>query len=842
MGEIATFLIDMVVTHMEIFNVQIEEPLSLLVETKIAGKSVKVTSSRIHVNQFVANRELELAMEPSALRQVLEDKGMTMGSVYQGSTLGTATMAFPLEFLDKISSTMNDLLHEETLDLVRRANVVGTISILIRLTLKCENPLENQPLGKSVSRASRISLVPPRKERTGPESCASQGPTLNPQDVMFLFGDPDPLLKVPSEPCSELPPQEGDERLFLDLERYKSLENRRSIFPKNDPCPKQKPSFSKLKQLTQEYSNIIDSVAGKVKQMELPTSPVVTELPSEATMATPVHTPRTPVPTFKERNIPVPIRSDLEKGVKPIRFCPVCLYSMSWMPKFAQCPRCYTKAIPFLEGHPNENMTADDIMAEQLVRPAASPGAEDFCDPVCEKVRRQNLSDNECPPCRCTCTKGKMCAHCRIRKMCEDIFSGEKPPEPPRRKPEPRSSEDFCLITEPEDDDLPYLSKVFSELKYLYQIHDSKKMTAIKERCEAKSLFTLHGRRSVKELTEALYQGDKYTGGVGHPLKAGHKECLPPTSVVSRRHGWNWTTSSEARRNGWRPGAILRSSGHVMRHFLIRNKHSHICRKVTAELEDQQLYGQPVLNIFKRNGEIFVTLRPLATLGMKQHPITFKIVKSEMAVALRQMKRALKDQGFEKCTCHQSLMMCTCRDVLDKFLLNKALKEECRKRLIEPCPDHLVLTDTSVSDLEFDLDVTPPVGSKRPKRKALRNLVNHGTQTVKKAPPKIAHEYPVRDSPYWRAYDCAAGDRYMGTPFGNNIETVFEDGIYGYRGGGQHGSPVVWRHPKVWGKNAGAPLRIGTARDAIDPYRFTKTVWKGVPRKILRKMRAKSML
>jgi len=165
MGENVTFLFDLVVTHLEIFNVQIEDPLKLLVETKVAGKSVKVTSSRLNVNQFVANRELELAVEPSTLRQILEEKGMTMGSVYDGSTLGTATMVFPLEFLDKISSTMNDLLHEETLDLVRRANVVGTISILIRLTLKCEYPPENQPLRKSVSRASRLSLIAPRKTK-----------------------------------------------------------------------------------------------------------------------------------------------------------------------------------------------------------------------------------------------------------------------------------------------------------------------------------------------------------------------------------------------------------------------------------------------------------------------------------------------------------------------------------------------------------------------------------------------------------------------------------------------------------------------------------------------------
>jgi len=109
-----------------------------------------------------------------------------------------------------------------------------------------------------------------------------------------------------------------------------------------------------------------------------------------------------------------------------------------------------------------------------------------------------------------------------------------------------------------------------------------------------------------------------------------------------------------------------------------------------------------------------------------------------------------------------------------------------------------------------------------------------------KEPPVIPPPYPVAHNHFYRAYDCAAGDRYMGTAFGDNIETVFEDGVFGYRGGGQHGKPVIWRHPKVWGKKAQAPLPIGTARNAIDPYRYTKNVWKELPRKIIQKMRAKS--
>ncbi|EDW97614.1 uncharacterized protein LOC6537345 [Drosophila yakuba] len=845
MAESVNFLFDLVITDLNIFGVPIEEPIKLLVDTKVAGKSVKVTSSRINVDQFVANRELELAMETSALRQSLEEKGLALAGIYQGSTLGKATVNFPVEFLDKISPTMNDLLHVDTVDLVRRVDVIGTVSVLIRLTIKCEEHPVQKPLRQSLSRTSlsrtsKSSLLQTKKEKSERVSCASQGPTFNPQDIMFVIGDPDPLLQIPSEPCSELPPEVGDERLSLDLQRYKSLENRRAIFPADDPCPKEKPSFMQLKRLTEQYSNIIDSVTKKIQRMES-SSLAPTEPPSDANVPSSVSTPWTLIPTPMQSGIPVPVRSDLVHGVKPTRFCPVCLCSMSWLPKYTPCPKCNTKAVPILQGHWNKPITAEEIVAEQLVRPTAPPEVEDFCEPVCEKVRRKIWNDNVCPPCRCTCTKGITCPHCRIRRMCNDIFASKSPPKPKPRVPQPRSSEDFCVVMESDDDDdLPYLAKVFSELKNLYHIHDTKKLSAIKERCAAQSLFSIRSRRSIKELTESLYPGDKIPHRESHPPKAGHKSCLTQTSIVSRRHGWNWTKSCEARKNGWRPGAILRSSGHVMRHFLMRSRDQNMCRKVAADYEAQQRFGHPVLNICKRNGDIYVTLRPLPTLAMKQKPITFRIVKSHLAVALRQIKRALKDQGFEKCSCHQSLMMCTCRDALDKIHLNKALKKECQKRFIEPCPEHLVLTDTSVSDVEFDLDVTPPAGTRRPRRKALRNVVNHGTQTAQKQPPAIAPPYPVTHNPYYRDYDCAAGDRYMGTAFGDNVETVFEDGVYGYRGGGQHGMPVVWRHPKVWGKKVGAPLPIGTARDALDPYRFTKTVWKQLPRKIIRKMRAKS--
>ncbi|KAH8257833.1 hypothetical protein KR038_001753 [Drosophila bunnanda] len=773
------FLLDAVVTHVEVFGVPFNEPQQLAVKVKFMGNTLKLTSSRLNVSGFVGNREYEFLSEPEAVRNSLEQLGVELTVSYQGSTLGLASVTFPTEFLGKISPAMNDLLREDTVDLMRRADVVGSISFLLRLTLKCEG-------------------VPIDQDEQSHVSCSGQGPTINPQDVMFLVGDPDPLLQIPSDTCSEFPAEEGDERLSLDLQRYRSL-NRRVTFPEDDPCPKQKPSFSHLKKLANEFSQIIDSVAERVKQMNCATDAVATP--------TPATSPSTPK---DERWIPVPLRSEPEdlSGVKPIRYCPVCLYSMSWLPKYTPCPRCNTKPRPVLPREdPKEQLTAMQIIAEQLVRPSVPEEDENHCLGPCisghRDVKNKESEGDECPPCQCTCTAGKICAHCRVRKICEDVYQSAPVPEPPSRVPNPGPDDDFCVIQDSQDDELPYLSRVFHEMNQLYEMHDFKKLSALQLRCQSQTLLP---KRSIKELTEALYHGGRPNSHTQeHRRKAGHKRCLPPGSTVSRRHGWNWTNSAEARTKGWRPGAILRTSGHVMRYFLMyKERNQPTYQKIFFDEDHRQKMVKPVLSVCKRNGEIFVTLRPLATLGIKQKPIIFKIVKSHLAVALRQIKRALKDQGFEKCTCHQPLMLCTCRDALEKFELNKALRKECRSRLMEPCPEHIVLTDTSVSDLEFDLDVTPPAGTRWPRR-SVCNAVNRSTQTEKLA-LKLPPTYPVPDDPYYMAVDCAVGDRYMGTSFGLPGEHVFEDGVFGMRGGGPHGPnpmPCGGMRP-AWGATGGA--------------------------------------
>lgn len=850
------FLFDIVVTSLDL-DKPVKEPELLQALVKFGGVNINITSSRINVQDFVNNRVTQFTTSPSALRHSLEDQGMQISARYAGSSLGSNVLLFPDTFIDKISPKMNDLFYEETINLMRRADCIGTITIRLVLIIKCiDTEIIKEPRRSSSPRMSRKSIAEDILPKKGlqKENCQGLGPTFNAQDVMFVIGDPDPLLKIPSEPCSELRFEEGDVRLDLDLQRYKSLENRRLVLPDDDPCLKEKPSISQLKQLTHHYARIIGMVSEKIKQMNVPSSSAD---PLSEKIAPTSSTPQEPI---EDRIIPVPIKDDTDNDINPIRFCPFCLYSMSWLPKYAKCPKCNAIPLPELEEHHSRQLTADEIVEEQLVRPKYEEPKENPCQvPIIHtkplkikkksglgkplQISSESESDEECPPCRCTCSAERTCAHCRIRMMCEDVFNSEKgkPQEQEHIKvPSPREGEDFCVITNTKND-RPYLSRVLNELKYLYHKHDKKKLLEMQKRCESQTLLPIGSRSSIS-LMRPPSAFDPHVPGTFKRQTAGHKTCLPDQHLVPRQHGWDWPRSWLAKKYGWRPGAILRAACQVMRFFLMGKKDRNICQKISDEQDARERSNQPILNICKKDGVIFVTLRALPTLGMKQRPITFRIVKSELAVALRQIKRALKDQGFRKCTCHKSLMLCTCRDALEKFELNKALKEECQRRIMEPCPEHLVLTDTSISDLEFNLDVTPPAGTRWPKAKAIQNVVNHSTQTPKKGIPSIEPKYPVSDSPYWRAFDCAAGDRYMGTAFGDNVETVFEDGIFGYRGGGQHGKAPCRRDPRIWGKRTGAPMPIGTGHDAIDPYRFTRTVWKTLPKNIIRQMHTNRQL
>ncbi|XP_022211564.2 uncharacterized protein LOC111066922 [Drosophila obscura] len=833
------FIFDVVVTNLAAKGVEIDDPKRLAIDVNFNRMPLTLTSSRINVNEFKPGSGLEFQTSPKSLRTTLEECGMTFVVKYMDRAVGNGQISFPEAVTERIEADMSDIIHVDTCVLGKGGESAGQLEVLCRLVIRCND-------------------LPKGAES---ECQRNMDKSINPQDIMFVMGESQ-HCPSPCDPCLDaLDSEPGDERLRLDLQRYRS-HTAGAIDPNKmmTDRPSGIPACCELKKMAVEYEQLIDSITRSTGCAPPPKPPCRhpeefdmspcrdTHMPVDMHMlgdAPPA--PQLPCfsylptrqeqqPDFCDRNrIPMPIADCDGKRpeIKPIRFCPVCLTNMSWMPKFASCPKCGIKPMPVVEErHKEKKLTADQILLEFLGKPPAN--IDDYCVDPCDKAAKDKDAGgtDECPPCRCTCKFGKLCAHCRIRKLCADIFKTDQV-QAKCPKVEPQPTEDFCVVNKSSSEDCrPYLAKVFSELRDLYDIKDTKKLSDFDENCELKKTKEEEephktSRKDVRKniskdnLKKMTTRKPLYIPGDGkrptntRTVTGRHKHCVRQPGGVSRDHGWAWSSSYEARKMGWRPGAIRRPIKKLMKFFLVdstRESAFKKCKAAEAEALAKELQ-QPVLNVCKKNGEIFITLRPLSTLGMRQKPITFRVVKSELAVALRHIKRILKDKGFRKCTCRQTLMMCTCRNTMEKQQLFRALNKECQRHCIAPCADQLILTDTSESDMEFDFDVTPPAGTEQPYRRPKARTGNRGTQTSKKDKLPPPPKYPAKQNPYWRAYNCAAGDRYVATAFGSPGEDVFEDGLFGWGGGGPHGPSAEPggkpKAPGIWGSPQGGPMPAG---------------------------------
>ncbi|KAH8417643.1 hypothetical protein KR222_003483, partial [Zaprionus bogoriensis] len=807
------FIFDVIVTHFELNpRLSVRDVSKLEVTVRFFGNSITMTKSRINVDEFKNNAGLEFNASIKKLRKNLEECGLQVEAKYDNRVLGMGTMSLPQKLIDSIDPNMSDALHTASTTIDKDGEVQGTVEIFFRLVIKCDEP----------------KMGDDKICRTNMESSIPQ------QDIMFLVSGSQ-RCPNPCDPCVDiLEQEEGDEQLQLDLSRYKSGSNALKAAAELTHTPAGNAACCEIKKMALECEKIVDSItkaSGQPKPLKAPCrrapepSCNVDDFDYFPTIENPLTSPNVPCfsymparqgesPDFCSPSLmPVPI-SDLAKPmIKPIRFCPVCLTDMSWMPKFAACTTCGVKPMPVVEErHKEKKLTGDDIIKE-FVGKSQNKSLDYYCEDPC-KPKEEDSEDQRC---YCTCKFGKLCAHCRIRKSLEDIFRADRNTRVcPKVKPQ--ASEDFCVQENDPTECRPYLARVFSELRDLYNLKDTKRPTDVDSQSTIGSASRLRNqsptepRLKTAPKAKPVARKHKAVERIRKKFEAGHKDCVQTKNPVSRRQGWAWHLGKEATDHGWRPGFVRKSVKKIMKFFQDSSAFA-ICKKLKEE-EATRMRRLPTLNLRKKEGVIYVTLRPLHDRNIQMHPIEFTIMKSDLAVAISDIKAKLKAKGFSKCTCHQPVMLCTCRHILDKKHLEYVLHKECKRRGMESCVDKLVLTDTSDSEMEFDFDVHPPASGdpcRWPPSRDVNN-VNNGTQYNKKdleVPPK----WPTKVDPYWRAYDCAAGDRYTGTAFGVPGEEVFEDGIFGFGGGGPHGQSAApggrGKSAGVWGRGGGGPMRGG---------------------------------
>ncbi|KAH8417642.1 hypothetical protein KR222_003480 [Zaprionus bogoriensis] len=793
------FVFDIIVTRFEAPSLPIDDIKLLTIEAVFNDITIGITKSRINVSEFKEGSGTEFTMDAEKVLEKLEGCGMPIKIKYNGLVLAIGQISFPEKMIQNMMEGMEEQSFIATCDVSLGGVVKGKLEVFYRLLVKCE---DNRPKPKLSECMQFVDK------------------SIMPKDILFLVSEKQ-RSNMPCDPCvNDLLPEEEEEPFKLDIYRFPTSE-------KPEPSPAENllhfPAVDaitcELKKMGDECQQTLDYVLWNPKppcrnaealrapcgprcQQSIPGDGATYKPPSENDFLHLPQGPPEPAGNVCYPMMPIPEQIGA-RGFKHIRFCPVCLASMSWLPKFAACPKCGLKPMPLPPEKNPEASSSDAIIRKYLVKQSNS----------CQQAKPQKEEKDNNETCRCTCKFNKLCAHCRVRKAIAEMNINFRQAELPPRSTvvlgEQGSDEDLCAMNEQSTVSRPFLARVFSELRDLYDLKDTRR-TASNTNTSRKSVS-----KKIKTIDSPYGHHVQSTGRISKTrhkvVSSHHKNCTNPARSVSHRHGWAWRATREARKHGWRPGAILKPIKKIMEHFLecSQGNAMQICRRQKKKAAMRQ---QPILSMCRKNGEILITLRAVNSPNVDMKPITFRVVKSDLAVALKQIKQKLKKRGFRKCTCHQPVMLCVCRNIFEKRMLERELQKECHMRGMQSCVEHLVLTDTSESEMEFDFEVSPPASQAKPCVAVKPRTINHCTQTMKDD-LKVIPLYPRVKSDFYRAYDCAAGDRYGNTAFGDFAENAFEDGVFGYRGGGLHGKSAYpfgrQKMDKLWGAKPGGPFRGG---------------------------------
>ncbi|XP_017874952.1 PREDICTED: uncharacterized protein LOC108621880 [Drosophila arizonae] len=469
------FVVDLIVTNLE--SPDIEDFSTVQIAAKFGGTKMKLPADCINVTDFKTGAGVDIAVPSAKLRKNLEDNGITMAVSYRSKVIGTGQLNMPQETIDMIEAGMSDLMYIDTCTIEREGVYVGKAEVLCRIIIKCDEvEMEEQkvPCVRNVEKA------------------------INKQDILFVLSDPQECPDV-CEPCQEvLEPDEGDERLNLDLGRYRgsATKAQRVTAATTTSKPIGSNACCQLKQMTKECEKMIDSLTcrfGRPKTVTSfcwgpdgkdlgGTSSPINQYHQDSTIPSDLRGPCFSYIPAREGYSPdfcdptlIPAEiSDINKPfIKPPRFCPICLTNMSWLPRLADCPRCGAKAMPVIEErHREKKLTSEQIIKEILGEPKTD---SEICEDPCQKAERERErnDEGECNK-QCECKGGQFCVHCRIRQLCAGIFKAAKN-EVECPNATPGASEDFCVKVIDPQECTTHLTHVFSELRDLYRMKDMQR-------------------------------------------------------------------------------------------------------------------------------------------------------------------------------------------------------------------------------------------------------------------------------------------------------------------------------------------------------------------------------
>lgn len=106
------------------------------------NKMLKISKSRINVDEFKPNTGLDLMASPKKIRKNLEECGIPVQFNYSNKLEGTGLITIPQPSIDAIQENMSDWIFTGTCNVEQEGIIAGQVDLLCRLIVKCDEPKE----------------------------------------------------------------------------------------------------------------------------------------------------------------------------------------------------------------------------------------------------------------------------------------------------------------------------------------------------------------------------------------------------------------------------------------------------------------------------------------------------------------------------------------------------------------------------------------------------------------------------------------------------------------------------------------------------------------------------
>lgn len=136
---LCNFVLDVIVTKLKLSHLNLQDPHKLQVQVKFNKMTICLSASKINVTDFKPGSGTNFEITPEDLRQNVEKLGMSILVKYDGFVVGTGQLSFPNIIIERIAVGMTDLIHSDTCKIERNSEVVGTVELLCRLIIKCDD-------------------------------------------------------------------------------------------------------------------------------------------------------------------------------------------------------------------------------------------------------------------------------------------------------------------------------------------------------------------------------------------------------------------------------------------------------------------------------------------------------------------------------------------------------------------------------------------------------------------------------------------------------------------------------------------------------------------------------